>query len=1132
MTSITIPDSVNHIGEYVFRFCDSLKDVYYEGSEQEWAQIFIDSSNYELKKASIHYNSTMPDTPTKPGYEPDDPYAVGRLTSYDSNKKQAVLDGDELTVYHVTEETDQSFLTDIEKLIGKYVLVTYTCTAPEETILLRDIKTVVPVETIIGTVETIEDTDNSYIIINGRKYPVPPSWAPVSYLNNMLCLCCVYQDTIIMIKPAEYKTGKLNRGLAETVVIDGNTYPIMTDGLPPYMSAIDMWLEHTVEYWLVDGIVYKIQLPDYTNEQVKQLTAFNNNTATFHDDSQYQLAATVTTDVTQLVGRWVTLKLTTSAEGGSEITDISLAKPEVSVDVKIEPPVNGKLIYTKNKSFIYNDVEFAKDEFKLKFKVRVASNFPDASAADLELMKTDETLNTSISGLTVDRPDGFDRDFQKVEDFSLAAGEVREIEGSIKPKWFFGISKTESSVTKTIDCHVTVSDTPMDARAYFDIENEYNYDDPTSEPVYDTAEIEESAKKAAKELEKNDNANIIWQTDRMKQAFGLDYDLLKLLGKEIISAVLLSSAPEETYQEEVDDEALSEFFGKYKIKLGADGYTVPLKYIIKTEDNHNLTVQFNCNVSSFDFEDSRIGLIATVRYKILNGSVPLYIPKEDFAGSIAFTDCKAFTKAAWKVAEEELKEAYKKAEGNAIDKIADIILSKTIQDILKAFDKKTSDILWDLMTWPTTNLEINCPTDVFVCDASGKQCGAIENNTVTQKSDDFELEVYGDTKYITGLDDRYTVKYKATDNGTMDVTVVEFMGYDEPLRMLEFNDVPLRVGVKYSQELPDEKMSEASIYKLVSSDTTIVPDVPANTDKDLLELGGINGGTGDETGDGTGGETNNGTGGGSSGGGGSLSSNKVSVVSSSNGSVTMTPKTPKKGDTVTVTAKPDEGYALNTLKVADSSGKAIDVTKLNDNEFTFVMPTGDVTVTPVFAELTPEPQKTETAFTDVPADAYYADAVAWAVSQGITNGTSGTTFSPGNACTRAQMVTFLWRSAGSPPPKNKDNPFADVMDDAYYYDAVLWAVEHGITTGTSATSFSPEDTVTRGQTVTFIHRAAGTPETSAANPFTDVAANVFYSKAAIWAAEQDITKGTTGTTFSPNDNCTRGQIVTFLYRAA
>ena len=169
-------------------------------------------------------------------------------------------------------------------------------------------------------------------------------------------------------------------------------------------------------------------------------------------------------------------------------------------------------------------------------------------------------------------------------------------------------------------------------------------------------------------------------------------------------------------------------------------------------------------------------------------------------------------------------------------------------------------------------------------------------------------------------------------------------------------------------------------------------------------------------------------------------------------------------------------------------------------------------------------------FTDVKEGDYCYDAVKWAVEQGITNGTTATTFSPNVGCTRAQMVTFLWRAAGSPEPAGKTNPFTDVKEDDYYFKALLWAMENGITKGTTETTFSPNAACTRGQMAAFLYRSAKSPAVEGENPFADVQESDYFFGAVLWAAEEGVTKGTTETTFSPAATCTRGQMVTFLYR--
>lgn len=231
------------------------------------------------------------------------------------------------------------------------------------------------------------------------------------------------------------------------------------------------------------------------------------------------------------------------------------------------------------------------------------------------------------------------------------------------------------------------------------------------------------------------------------------------------------------------------------------------------------------------------------------------------------------------------------------------------------------------------------------------------------------------------------------------------------------------------------------------------------------------------------------------------------------------------GSNVMLTVTPDRGYELGSLSVRDSRGSELLLTNLGGGKYSFTMPAGSVQVDASFRKVT------SASFVDVLPGSYYYDAVRWAVSNGITSGTSGITFSPNAACTRAQIVTFLWRAAGSPKPASNVNSFADVPADAYYRDAVLWAVEQGITNGVSEGRFEPNATVTRGQTVAFLYRAAGRPSVSGSSVFHDVDAGAYYEDAVTWAYQKDITGGTSSSQFSPDAACTRAQIVTFLYRA-
>ena len=267
------------------------------------------------------------------------------------------------------------------------------------------------------------------------------------------------------------------------------------------------------------------------------------------------------------------------------------------------------------------------------------------------------------------------------------------------------------------------------------------------------------------------------------------------------------------------------------------------------------------------------------------------------------------------------------------------------------------------------------------------------------------------------------------------------------------------------------------------------------------------------------------SGGGSSSGGSSSPSYPVTTPGKTeNGTVTVSPRSAEKGDTVTITVKPDSGYQLDELTVTDKNGKELKLTDKGNGKYTFTMPAGKVEINTAFVK------EVETSpFSDVSTSAYYYEAVKWAQEKGITGGIGNGLFGPNQPCTRAQIVTFLWRAAGSPEPKAMSS-FADVSTDAYYAKAVAWAVENGITTGTGDGKFSPDATCTRAQSVTFLFRAIGKLVDSKAE-FSDVLSGSYYEDAVAWAVENGVTNGIGNNLFGPDNDCTRAQIVTFLYRA-
>ena len=268
----------------------------------------------------------------------------------------------------------------------------------------------------------------------------------------------------------------------------------------------------------------------------------------------------------------------------------------------------------------------------------------------------------------------------------------------------------------------------------------------------------------------------------------------------------------------------------------------------------------------------------------------------------------------------------------------------------------------------------------------------------------------------------------------------------------------------------------------------------------------------------------------SSGGGSSTPRYAVTVPDKTeNGSLSVSSKNAKRGSDVTITATPDKDYEVDDIVAKDAKGNKLTLKDNGDGTYTFTMPASKVTVTAAFAEKKAEPIAPEKLFADVSAEEYYYEAVKWASENGVTGGIGENLFGANLPCTRAQIVTFLWRAAGSPEPKGMSG-FVDVSADAYYAKAVAWAVEEGIVSGTSATTFNPDAVCTRAQSVAFLYRAFGEKVNKAAG-FSDVSADAYYADAVAWAVENGVASGIGGGLFAPDQDCARGQIVAFLYRA-
>lgn len=422
---------------------------------------------------------------------------------------------------------------------------------------------------------------------------------------------------------------------------------------------------------------------------------------------------------------------------------------------------------------------------------------------------------------------------------------------------------------------------------------------------------------------------------------------------------------------------------------------------------------------------------------------------------------------------------------------------------------------------------VACPVDVYVYYEDGETAASVINEKIVKEDLLIEVENGVKTIYLP-MDQDYDIRVEAREKGTVHYTVSEMVlesGGESATRTVNFNEIVIAKGDVLAGTINDIPKTPVSDYTLTkTTESGVTTTIPAASDTLPSNPAPAPGG-------------NTSTGGSSSSRGGGSSSGvgySISVPGKlTGGKVSVSPSSARKGSTVTVTVTLEEGYMLDKLTVKDSKGTELSLTEKGSGKYTFTMPGAKVTVDAAIIPISGDSNR-KTVFTDVQPGAYYYDAVGWAVEQGITNGTTDMTFSPNQPCTRAQIVTFLWRAAGSPKASGS-NPFTDVDAGSYYYDAVQWAVEQGVTAGTTDTTFSPNNACTRAQAVTFLYRskqAESSGETEAGqNLFTDVNPDSYYAKAVLWAVDNGVTSGVTASTFSPDTTCTRAQIVTFLYRS-
>jgi hypothetical protein len=1049
LEQISIPNSVVQILIDAFKGCDNLSSVYYGGSEEQWNAINItEDGNEKLLAAKIHYNNGASSS------DSDAQYILAKFTGYDDATKQVSLETDSSVFkYWTTDQTDMSFANDLNALKGKYVLVQYLSGDYATDFSSRYVLSISSAVVAVGKLDAVTETS---ITINGKEYPMQLSdWANQSYLLQSsigkFVVGYVLNNTVVDVRIPEEQTGTLESGTADVATIDGKQY-MMLEEIPPYLPAPDLWFGKTVSFLAVGNIIFQMSLQPISDQYTKKLVSYDaaSRDATFHDGSLFYISDGLTFDQA-LINRWVTFTVETSA-GGKEITQIEVAKPEINVSFFME----NDTVYLKENKYSFNGTDYRNSsDFRIWYSLSVSVGIPNASSADYELMQSDPSLAITIDDFSVTAPDGFhfgSGDVGDLQPGTIYPGHAYKASGFVQPDRTFSVSDDVSSLTKTINFMVDVSGgTCVEKSASFTIINQDYLEE-------EQEQIEDLSKEAADELGKlNVDSMIALNPNTMKEVFGLSDKDLELFREHMLVAIIMASASEDTFKDSIDQQVLKKVFEKYQPAVSASSKEIHLNYVFDTERYGTLNVEFTFGNLQVGLDGTVFSIFGAIDYTIKNAA---HIPGNLKTGSIGqaqIHDVEAFGEAAYRVAEAEIKNAYKVGYGNSANQAAKCIFSQTILNILEADNKSFSDVIWEFATWSAKNFKNACPTDVFVYDKNGNLCGAIENNVITKEDPtNFTLRVEGDVKYILGLDDEYTVQYVATGDGTMEVEVTELLELDVPLRTVTFHDIAITTGTTFTQESTPELLVDNTDYVITAetkngTTTTIEPD----EDKIVLDFG-----TGEDP------EQPEDPG---------------------------TPEQPQQPEDPDAPEQPEQPEDPDTPEQPAEPFTDVDETDWFYDEVVYVYANGLMdgvggnrfapdTVTnramlaTILYRLAGEPDVSgDLPFTDVAAGQWYTDAVLWAAQNGIVNGVAEGIFAPMNTLTREQLVTMLHRYAEAEGYDVSAAADLSGYPDAgkvlsYAQKAMSWAVAEGIVAGMDDGTLNPAGNATRAQIATILMR--------------------------------------------------------------
>lgn len=883
LSRIYIPESVTSIEMAAFRDADRLTDVYYGGSEAEWSAVDIsepDIGNKQLLEATIHYNST--------GLFEERNYEVFLYGGYDPESGEvSFLDNESLLRYFVDDETDMSFVDSVSP--GQKVIVYFENMGLDGSQMFDcRVISIVPFDMEFGHLDSIGEKT---AVIDGTPYPVGRYFSGIEAGTD--CMFYVQDGILMYILPLSVHTGTLDSGTAEKAVISGTEYVLALDGPAPYLSAPELWLGHTVSFTDYGGVIYRLSLNAYGGTLTGKLTELRQSPEgtvwiTIDGESTFQAAPGVAVDELQ-AGQWITCTVTTTAEEGTSITAVQPVKASGRAEIAMNREGD---IYLKDDKYSFDGVNYdVSSKTEIGFTITVKSEMPFVPEETLNEMREDSSLDLTVK-LTVTEPEGFNFGWTgtgeiQEEEFTLKAGESRELSGFVRPGTLYFVDSKLESVTETIHCTAAFGNgQTQETEASFTIVNQdYDPGDTGDENPGEGGQDDDYDSDAAVD----GVGETEWERGLLREFYKAkdidvtvtngEYELANYFDQDVTEDIVkIVSVWTTAMTSDLADEVSGEFPRYLKLEYEMNG----------RNNGHKAAIFFEVPESYFE---SAYAAFSRISYTLVDETTGRTLYSDRTFSFSASASPSAFA--------DGVNEYLKKEYGDDAKKMCEKILKRsftniahvtgsdyleTVMTLINAYDKYGAVIgnakkvlknpvnvefsLVKDFNSSAKHVSIKCPVDVWVYDAGGELCGKIENNKIVSDSGRAFLYVNGDEKSVWLQEGSF--RLTATGEGTMDYSITEYENGEEG-RTIMFSDVPLTEGIFYTGKIPGGQGCPAADYVLISSSGESIFDDSADSGEKPEEGGGSSSGGGGSSGGGS-----SSGGGGSSGGGSSAAGPAVS----------------------------------------------------------------------------------------------------------------------------------------------------------------------------------------------------------------------------------------------------------------